>query len=651
MPKDSENSLTNVLLPGDGEERIARILESITDGFYGFDEAWRFVFLNEAAKRMLAPYVANPEGLMGKNYWEEFPATLNTDIHDHFHRAVREQMSVEFEVYYAPWDRWYSVRCFPIRGGGLSVYFQDFTETKLASDALKLSEAKYRSVLSSVDEGFCVIEILRDTMGVAVDYRFVEVNPAFKVQSGLVDPVGRTASEVQPGIERHWSEIYGRVASSGEPSRFVEGSDVMGRWFDVYAFPVVGGEGQRVGVLFTDITRRRENDEALKLAKDQAESGSRAKDDFLATLSHELRTPLTPVLMLADELCEREDVQEDVKVALVTIRRNISLEARLIDDLLDLTKISNGKLSLREQECEVQSLMGLAIEIVREDALAKEVDLRVELAPEGTTFRGDPARIQQVYWNLLKNAVKFTPTGGSVTVRSRRAGDHVVVEISDTGMGIAPEVLPDIFKPFEQGPGVTSHRFGGLGLGLSIAKAIVDLHGGTISAHSAGLNRGATFRVTLVAAEVSPEPKIDLGGRVTSPAASVGLRLLLVEDHEPTMKVLSRLLQKSGHQVVPAGTVTDAKQLAEQHEFDGVISDIGLPDGSGLELMKHLNTRCGLRGIALSGYGTEEDMQRSREVGFMMHLVKPFPFDQLRQAISSFPQAASSKAEGNPGPA
>ncbi|HEX8295835.1 MAG TPA: PAS domain S-box protein [Chthoniobacteraceae bacterium] len=418
----------------------------------------------------------------------------------------------------------------------------------------------------------------------------------------------------------------------------LRGKDGEYRWFLARAEAMHDAEGRRVKWFGTNTDIH-----ALKLAQSDAERASRAKDAFLATLSHELRTPLTPVLMAAAALREDARLPADVREQLGMMERNIGLEARLIDDLLDLTSIARGKLHLRAQPCDAHSLIGLALEIVRDDASSKGIALEREFAADRSGLVADPARFQQVIWNLLRNAVKFTPRGGRIIIRTKDdAGDRLRIEISDSGIGIAPAELDKIFMPFEQGAASGDHRFGGMGLGLAIARAIVDLHGGTISAESEGKGQGATFIVELPGAIDPPhgfaENSHDLSGANAGsdvPANAVlSRRLLLVEDHEPTLHVLSRLLIRAGHQVVTAGNVADALAAADAHRFDLVVSDLGLPDGTGIELMEKLRAKHGLRGIALSGYGMEEDLVRSREAGFITHLIKPVDFHQLTRAFA-----------------
>jgi PAS domain S-box-containing protein len=416
------------------------------------------------------------------------------------------------------------------------------------------------------------------------------------------------------------------------------------RWFLVRAQAMRGEAGGATKWFGTNTDIH-----ALKLAQSEAERASRAKDEFLARLSHELRTPLTPVLMTAAALREDPALPLAVREQLVMMERNIALEARLIDDLLDLTRIARGKLDFRGQNCDAHSLIGLAIEIMRDDAMEKGISIKRRFDARHCGLLADPARFQQVIWNLLRNAVKFTPPGGSITVTTRNeqspAGAHRLhIEVTDSGIGISNAQLEEIFLPFEQGGLTGNHQFGGVGLGLAIARAIVDLHGGRIYAQSEGPNRGATFVVEFPGATDPPAGAIeavapllpDLPSRALASGHRVKRRLLLVEDHEPTLQVLSRLLIRAGHQVVTASNIAEALAAAAANKVDIVISDLGLPDGTGTELMQQLRDTFGLNGIALSGYGMDEDIARSRESGFVAHLIKPVDFHQLERALRDF---------------
>ncbi len=416
------------------------------------------------------------------------------------------------------------------------------------------------------------------------------------------------------------------------------------RWHISRAVPMLDAEGKTLMWIGsnTDI-------EDLRQAKDRAEFASHAKDEFLAALSHELRTPLTPVLLSAADLQHDDRLPPDVRDQLGMMQRNIALEARLIDDLLDLTRIAHGKLSLRTQPCDAHALIEQAVEMVLSDAHGKGQTVEVDLAAEHSRVIGDPARLQQVFWNLLKNAVKFTPESGRLGVRSHDLEGRLALEISDSGIGISPENIERIFLPFEQGGAASAeHRIGGLGLGLSIAKAILDLHGGSIQVESDGLGEGATFRVELLATEESlgeEEAKKGAARSDEARAKVAPLRILLVEDHQSTLAVLQRLLTRAGHRVTSAISVASALQSASAESFDVLISDVGLPDGTGYELMEKLRATHGLRGIALSGYGMDDDLRRSQEAGFRAHLTKPIDFVQLERALEDLMAGAATGSE------
>jgi CheY-like chemotaxis protein len=362
-----------------------------------------------------------------------------------------------------------------------------------------------------------------------------------------------------------------------------------------------------------------------------------AKDQFLALLSHELRNPLSPVIAMVSELEASVPDSPGTRQALEVIRRNVELEARLIDDLLDVTRIAKGKLQLTFETVSVNEIVQRAYEICREEATAKELTVEFRLNAESPFVDADPARLQQVFWNLIKNGVKFTPEHGRITIETRNpVPEEIEVRISDTGIGIEPDKLERIFNAFEQGQLSITRRFGGLGLGLAISKAMVDAHSGKIRAESGGKDRGATFVITLKTVKapvVTVAPNGD-GARRDKPDITEAKRhrVLVVDDHEDTCTGMKMMLQRRGYDITVAHTADQALQKAREQEFDLLISDIGLPDRSGYELMKELTGK-GLRGIALSGFGSEHDISKARAAGFSEHLTKPINFEKLDEAI------------------
>jgi len=377
-------------------------------------------------------------------------------------------------------------------------------------------------------------------------------------------------------------------------------------------------------------------------------AASRAKDDFLAALSHELRTPLNPVLLLASDAALRTDLPPAVRADFDTIRKNVELEARLIDDLLDLTRITRGKLTLEHRLVDPQLPLQDAIANVRADADDKRLALSFVPSLARPMVYGDPTRLQQIFWNLLKNAVKFAPEGGwiEISVREDAAARRVLITVQDNGIGITAEELPRLFQVFSQGDHAEggSHRFGGLGLGLAISHTLALLHAGSIRASSAGRGAGATFVVDLplAAAPASP-PEASPAPAETAPAAAEAPErcLLLVEDHAPTRTILAHLLEGRGFRVLTAGSLAETREIAAQNRIEILISDIGLQDGTGYELMAELLAKHPVKGIALTGYGMDHDLADSRRSGFAIHLTKPVSIQAVNEALAALAQEES----------
>ena len=463
--------------------------------------------------------------------------------------------------------------------------------------------------------------------------------------------------EVAEGIMR----IFRHTLETGEPYRAPEytgQADESGqtRIYDWQVQRVSLPDGAHgVVCYFSEITEQRRIENTLRRAKTEAEQANRSKDRFLAALSHELRTPLNPALLIASEAAQNPELPDAARRAFETVRKNIDLEARLIDDLLDLTRITSGKMNLSLEPTDVHSVLRDALTTVQTDCERKGIHVHVEMRAQHCHVQGDPVRLQQVFWNILKNAVKFTPAGRQITLTTQDTPEgQLQVEIADTGIGMSPAELDRIFRAFAQGDHAEeggSHRFGGLGLGLAISRNIVELHTGTIHASSPGSGQGSSFTVELPliatpapspASAPPPPPAPAASTTATQPIPTISLppdalTVLLVEDHDATRHVLKQLLVRRNYRVLTADSVASARTLAQRESFHLLISDIGLPDGSGNELMQELRrTRPDLRGIALSGYGMEEDLHRSQSAGFITHLIKPISIQSLEAALATF---------------
>jgi two-component system CheB/CheR fusion protein len=528
-----------------------------------------------------------------------------------------------------------SVSVSPIRDSdgnmvGASKIIRDITERKEAELALRASEERFRVLSSAVTSLVWVC----DENG-----RATYLNLRWYEYTGLSedDSLGEGWSKpIHPEDAVSALERWQFCLASGDPFEFdlrYRRHDGTYRWFVARAKRIPSRSGPIWVGTSTDIDDMKTTAAALHAAKEAAEEASRAKDRFLAVLSHELRTPLTPALASSQLLERRRDLPEDVLSAVELIRRNIELETLLVDDLLDLTKITRGTIELRRQPEDLHEVLHRCADICRSDVLAKRQKLTLGLRATEHDAQVDPARIQQVFWNLVKNAVKFTPAGGAITITSENpAPGRIRISVSDTGVGIPAGILPRIFEPFEQGPRSISPRASGLGLGLSISRTLVDLHGGTIRAESEGEGKGATLSVELAAFEDRRPASAGRGaGQRRQPRRP--LALLLVEDHADTAGALSELLREEGHQVQATASLSEAVEAFRHHPFDLLITDLGLPDGSGHELLPRLRSIRPVKGIVLSGYGMDSDVSKSRAAGFSEHLTKPVQIALLLGAI------------------
>jgi signal transduction histidine kinase len=475
-----------------------------------------------------------------------------------------------------------------------------------------------------------------------VSRRFLHANDAFARMAerfGEV-PASRDITEItSDDVKIAPPGAVERVLNFGTPFQLIEHplKDKSGvtHFLDINVLRLQGAKETVQGVLY--LVEDKTRDVTLR---QELIAANAAKDQFLAQLSHELRSPLTPVLAMVGELEADVPDSEPVREALEVVRRNVELEARLIDDLLDITRISKGKLQLSFEPISIHQILQRAYEICRDEIEAKNLEVNFELHAVHTYVNGDPARLQQVFWNLIKNSVKFTPEKGRIRIETvNPVPEKIEVRVIDTGIGIESETIGRIFNAFEQGQSDITRRFGGLGLGLTISKTLIDAHGGNIHVQSAGKNQGATFTVELDTVD-SPVERDGHGEERPAdrtPAAGIAShrRVLVVDDHHDTCLGMKRMLERRGYQITIAHSAQQAVEKVRTQEFDLLISDIGLPDRSGYELMREVRLSRRLPGIALSGFGSEQDVNQAREAGFAEHLTKPINFERLEKTIQS----------------
>ena len=392
--------------------------------------------------------------------------------------------------------------------------------------------------------------------------------------------------------------------------------------------------------LSAGMAERQRAEEALQQQKAVIETANRTKDQFLAMLSHELRTPLTPVISALEGLETEPGQTEDAKAALAMIHRNVELETQLIDDLLDVTRIAKDKLQLRFVPVDAHLAISNVVEICRAEADSKKLHVHLNLRADTHNVAADAAKFQQIIWNLLKNAIKFTPEEGEIAISSLNPSPEVLtISMRDTGIGMDPEVMQRIFDPFEQGNRSLERRFGGLGLGLAISKSLAQAHGGTLTAKSDGRDRGSTFLLSMQT--ISPAETLTAPVRTRDETSRQGLKILLVDDHQDTCAALEKLLVRRGYLVAATHNMRSAMEAAVRNKFDLLISDVALPDGTGMELMMQLRAISNIPGIAISGFGNNGDIERSLQAGFSEHLIKPVRLDTLQAAIEQALQGAA----------
>jgi two-component system, chemotaxis family, CheB/CheR fusion protein len=412
--------------------------------------------------------------------------------------------------------------------------------------------------------------------------------------------------------------------------------------------PIFGELGELVGVvgISVDISQRKQSEaerEALhqseRAARAEAEKANRLKDEFLATLSHELRNPLNVILGYAEVLLRSDEARTSqfVRRSAEVLKRNALAQSRLVRDLLDLSRLHIGKLSLNREVVSLTSLIENAVETVSGEAAQKEIELRIEGAADVIFVNADPLRFEQIIWNLLNNAVKFTPVGGTVTIRLGSESGRARIVVEDTGPGVDPQFLPHVFEMFRQADASSSRPHGGMGIGLALVKQLIELHGGSVAAAST-LGRGATFTIELPATAEKDEP----AGYSPQEEAGIlsNMRILIVDDSADTVEMLRRLFEMDGAVVATASSAPEALEIAGQKDFDAVLSDISMPGMDGFEFVRRLRQLSRHRNVpvlAITGFGRPSDVERAAAEGFFSHVTKPIDVNNLVQMLRELP--------------
>jgi len=523
------------------------------------------------------------------------------------------------------------------------VHGVDQTQRKQAQAALRANEARYRMLFESMDQGFCIVQMLGSGADSALtDFRILEINAMAYKHTGLAGSVGTTIRELIPNIESDWIERFATMLLSGQSVHFEDFSKSLNRWLDVFAHPVGDPGSRTIALLFSDITARKKSEKVLlQLASDLAEA-DRRKTGFLATLAHELRNPLAPIRAGLGILRMNDD-KAAVAQTLNMVERQVSQMVNLIDDLLDIARISSSKLELKKDLVDLKGIVSMAIETSQPHIQDSQHALVVQMPEKPLMLEADPTRIAQVIANLLNNAAKYTPSGGRIELSVHRENSYVVISITDNGIGLAPEKLEAVFEMFSQADLRTNRAHGGLGIGLSLVRQLVEMHGGAVNAASSGMGRGSTFTVMLPLARSAALPALaHKPSAGIAPASSKQLRILVVDDHVDAAKALATLLALKGHVTEVAHSGLSALDMAAEFRPDVAFLDIGMPGMDGHETAQAVRKIAGLEAvllIALTGWGTKADRARSAKAGFDHHLTKPAALDAVDTLLTKLADA------------
>ncbi len=603
----------------ESERRLSEILGSIEDIFLAADRDWR---ITHASRAVVSFSGKSAEELIGTDLWETFPWTLGAPIEAAYRKAMNERVAVHLETQGVRSRRWLDTSIYPT-AEGISVFARDVTARKEAEFVVRAAREE--------------LQLVVDTMPVYVgrcnkERRFLLVNKAYAAQLGLTPEqiVGRPLGEVVH------PEVYASLAPhietvlTGRAVSFETGwnDEKLGRrYMQVEYAPTFDASGEPDGwvSVVMDISRRRQLEEELKEA-------SRRKDEFLAMLAHELRNPLAPVLNAVEILRRRGGA--DPTVAAEVIGRQVQHMKRLLDDLLDVARVSQGKIQLRKEMLELGAVLSQAVEISRPLLDKKKQQLAIAIPARPLPVEGDPTRLAQIFANLLNNAAKYTDVGGHVSLTASAEDGQAVVRVRDDGVGMSPEMIEHAFELFTQADRSLDRAQGGLGIGLTMVKSLVQMHGGSVQASSEGLGKGSELVVRL---PLCAAPEEAIAAAPASAEASRPLRTLVVDDNVDGASSLALLMEMLGHEAAVAHDGPEALEMALASRPDLVLLDIGLPGMDGYEVAARLR-QAGLASTvlaALTGYGREEDLARSREAGFDHHLVKPVDISTLQKVLAS----------------
>jgi PAS domain S-box-containing protein len=594
-------------------------LEGLFEGFVAYGPDWRMTHMNAAAERITGRKRAD---VLGKTWQEAFPHAVGNPVDHMYQRVIVHRQPERMEYFYEHYGHWFEISASPVSNGGVAVYFRDITEFKRRDEL----QARLAAIVESSDDA-----IVSKSLDGIIESWNAGAQRIFGWTAG--EAVGRPILLIIPP-ERHAEErsILARLRR-GERIEHFDTVRVAkdGRRLDISltVSPIRDAAGRIVGAskVARDIGERRQMLRAL-------EEASRQKDRFLAMLAHELRNPLAPIRNGLQLLHMVDPASEPAARARAIMERQVDHLVRLVDDLMDVSRITRGKVEVRREPVELASVVLSAVETSRPAIEAARHHFTLNLPAEPVVVDADFVRLAQVFANLLNNAAKYTDEGGRISLAAEREGNEAVIRVRDNGIGIPPDTMPRLFEMFAQAEDSVGRSRGGLGIGLALARSLVELQGGRVEAHSEGRGRGSEFVVRLPLAPAKREARpASRGGRPNSDAPK---RVLIVDDNVDAARTLEAVLRELGHEVEVAHDGPGALRAAREHPPEVVLLDISMPGMDGFELARRLREQPGLAAVrfaAVTGLGQESDRRRSREAGFDLHLVKPLSAEDLRQAL------------------
>jgi PAS domain S-box-containing protein len=602
-------------------EQVKLVVESITDGYVVVDGAWHLTYMNRAAEELERRYRAQR---VSQGPVDLFPVTSGSAARAKLETAATDRVTIEFEDFYEPWQRWFEIKASPTETNGLAIYFRDITERKRAEGELR----RLASIIESSEDA---------VIGIDLAGTITSWNPAATRLYGYAaeEVVGQPVTMlIPPDLPNEEPEILAKIRR-GKAIRHYDtvrvGKDGQRLDVSISVSPIKDANGTIVGCskIARDIADRRRAEEALREA-------DRRKDDFLALLGHELRNPLAGIMNGAQVLNQFRAIDPEARQVQMIIERQAAHMSRLIDDLLDVSRIVRGKVVLHWERVDLAALARQSVEDHRALIDGRGITLDVDVSADPLWVDGDSVRLSQVLGNLLNNAVKFTDRGGHLRVTAKRDPDskHAFVELQDSGIGMTPQTVASLFEPFAQAEGTLGRSCGGLGLGLAIVKGLVELHHGTIRADSRGPHHGATFTVRL---PLCPAPAAHTVDAPVDSAEAEKFRVLIIDDNRDAAHPMSKLLTMRGHTVVVAEDGPGGVAKAREFNPDIILCDIGLPGQmSGYDAARVLRADPTTKGtflVAVTGFGQDEDRRRAAAAGFDRHMTKPVSYLDLLALI------------------